>query len=46
MQTTKDENNAGESILLMGNTGANSLLTLTLYNSEGTVVTQVEVFTS
>ena len=46
MQTTKDEYNAGESILLMGNTGANSLLTLTLYNSEGTVVKQVEVFTS
>ena len=46
MQTTKDEYNAGESILLMGNTGANSLLTLTLYSSEGTVVKQVEVFTS
>ena len=46
MQTTKDEYNAGESILLMGNTGANSLLTLSLYNSEGTVVKQVEVFTS
>ena len=46
MQTTKDEYNAGESILLMGNTGANSLLTLTLYNSEGTVVKKVEVFTS
>ena len=46
MQTTKDEYNAGESILLMGNTGANSLLTLTLYNSEGTIVKQVEVFTS
>ena len=46
MQTTKDEYNAGESILLMGNTGANSLLTLTLYRAEGTVVKQVEVFTS
>ena len=44
MQTTKDEYSAGESILLMGNTGANSLLTLTLYNPEGGVVKQQEVF--
>ena len=46
MQTTKDEYSAGESILLMGNTGANSLLTLTLYNPEGGVVKQLEVFSS
>ncbi|MEC7711044.1 MAG: hypothetical protein VX587_01890, partial [Thermoproteota archaeon] len=44
MQTTKDEYSAGESILLMGNTGANSLLTLSLYNPEGSVVKQLEVF--
>ena len=46
MQTTKDGYNAGESLLLMGNTGANSLLTLTLYNPEGAIVKQIEVFTS
>ena len=46
MQTTKDEYNAGEAILLMGNTGGNSLLTLTLYNSEGDIVKQVEVFSN
>ena len=46
MQTTKDEYNPGESLLLMGNTGANSLLTLTLYNPQGDIVKQLEVFTN
>jgi len=46
MQTTKSEYNPGEGILIMGNTGANSLLTLTLFNPQGDVVKQIEVFSN
>ena len=44
MQTTKDEYNPGESILLMGKTGANSLLIVTMYDPNGNIVKQIESF--
>ena len=44
MQTTKGDYNPGESILLMGNTGSNSLLTLTLFDSNETAVKKIDVF--
>ena len=44
MQTTKNEYNPGESILLMGKTGANSLLILTMYDSNENIIKQVEIF--
>ena len=44
MQTTKDEYNPGEQILLMGNTGANSLLSLSFVNSDGITMKKIDVF--
>jgi hypothetical protein len=44
MQTTKNEYNPGESILLMGKTGANSLLIITMYDSNENIIKQSEIF--
>ena len=46
MQTTKDEYKPGDSILLMGQTGSNSLLIISLYDSENNVVKQIDVFSN
>ena len=44
MQTTKDEYSPGDGILLMGNTGANSILVLSIYNPDEVLIKQVELF--
>jgi len=45
IQTTRDNYEKGEQILILGNTGAiNVLLDVTIYDSSGTVVKNVETF--
>ena len=46
MQTTKDDYKPGDSILLMGQTGSNSLLIISLYDSENNIVKQLDVFSN
>ena len=46
MQTTKDQYNPGESILVMGNTGKNSLITISLYDSDDNILKKVESFSN
>jgi len=45
LTTTKDNFSPGESILLIGNTGNNARLTLTLLDPSGNISIQTEVFT-
>ena len=42
--TTQENYSPGESILIIGNTGANARLTITLYDSLGNIVSQTETF--
>jgi len=42
--TTQDNYSPGESILIIGNTGNNSRLTVTLYDPSGNVVSETETF--
>jgi hypothetical protein len=46
MQTTKDDYKPGDSILLMGQTGSNSLLIISLYDSENNIVKRLDVFSN
>ena len=46
MQTTKDNYNPGESILVMGNTGKNSLITVSLYDPDDNILKQIETFSN
>ena len=46
MQTTKDQYNPGESILVMGNTGKNSLITVSLYDPDDNILKQIETFSN
>ena len=46
MQTTKDQYNPGESILVMGNTGKNSLITISLYDPDDNILKKVESFSN
>jgi len=42
--TTQDNYSPGESILIIGNTGNNARLTITLYDTSGNVVSKTETF--
>jgi len=42
--TTQDNYSPGESILIIGNTGSNARLTITLYDPSGNVVSKTETF--
>ena len=44
MKSVKDSFLPGESILIMGNTGGNSLLTISLVNSAGETMKKVDLF--
>ena len=44
LTTTKDNFSPGESILLIGNTGNNARLTITLYDPSGNISSQTEIF--
>ena len=44
LTTTKDKFSAGESILLIGNTGNNARLTITLFDPSGNISSQTEIF--
>ena len=44
LTTTKDNFSPGESILLIGNTGNNARLTITLFDPSGNISSQTEVF--
>jgi len=44
MKSVKDSFLPGESILIMGNTGGNSLLTISLVNSAGETIKKVDAF--
>ena len=46
MQTTKDNYNPGESILVMGNTGKNSLISVTLHDPDDNILKKVETFSN
>ena len=46
MQTTKDQYNPGESILVMGNTGKNSLISVTLHDPDDNVLKKIETFSN
>ena len=46
MQTTKDNYNPGESILVMGNTGKNSLITVTLHDPDDNILKKIETFSN
>jgi len=46
MQTTKDQYNPGESILVMGNTGKNSLITISLYDPDNNILKKIETFSN
>ncbi len=46
MQTTKDNYNPGESILVMGNTGKNSLITVTLHDTADNILKKIETFSN
>ena len=46
MQTTKSQYNPGESILVMGNTGKNSLITISLFDSEDNLFKRIETFSN
>ena len=46
MQTTKNEYNPGESILVMGNTGKNSLLTISLHDPQDNLLKKIETFSN
>jgi hypothetical protein len=42
--TTQENYSPGDSILIIGNTGTNARLTLTLYDTSGNIVSQTETF--
>ena len=44
LTTTKDNFSPGESILLIGNTGNNARLTITLFDPSGNISSQTEIF--
>ena len=46
MQTTKDNYNPGESILVMGNTGKNSLISVTLHDPDDNILKKIETFSN
>ena len=46
MQTTKSDYNPGEQILLMGNTGKNSLLSISLYDSDDNLLKKIETYSN
>ena len=46
MQTTKNEYNPGESILVMGNTGKNSLITIALHDPQDNLLKRIETFSN
>ena len=46
MQTTKDNYNPGESILVMGNTGKNSLITVALHDPDDNILKKIETFSN
>ena len=46
MQTTKDNYKPGESILVMGNTGKNSLITVTLHDTADNILKKIETFSN
>ena len=46
MQTTKDQYNPGESILVMGNTGKNSLITVALHDPDDNILKKIETFSN
>ena len=44
MVTTQDNYSPGESILIIGNTGGNARLTITLYDPSGNIISKTETF--
>ncbi len=43
--STKPDYSPGESMLIIGNTGANSLLNISLFDPDGIVIDKIEIFT-